>query len=229
MDEGEMEAAEVLRQFVDRYGSMQPRSTGARRIQYGDVLYNVDGSTKDPKIDNKTWRGLLVDMGIDDSCYVTNAPPSKKSKSHPDNWLGGHMTSRKDGSVDVGGKCFLMPLCHWHNNTKRNGVAFKLKSQRVLELSGYMLDEPAATFLARAPEGADYRAVFLSADDQTESPPSTKTMRQGIVQSAGKATLMKSLSFSTSSATGQRDYFVIFKRETIGDEMRFVIDEINLP
>ena len=154
------EQRELLRDFVDRFGGATIRSTAAFTINYGDVLYNVDGSTIDPKINGLTWKRLLETNGIDGNCYVTNETPARNS--HPNFDVGGHMTPNPDGQVPVGADSYLMPLCHWHNNPARNGVAFTHDKTFMLKLTGFMQSEIAATFLARMPSEEANAVVFSS-------------------------------------------------------------------
>lgn len=132
-----------------RSGGTLLRSAGARLVDYAGPLYNVTGSTGDPDIDGQGWKRLLIARGIDAAapCYVTD--PKAVGGSHPGFNLGGHMTPNPDGRVAGGGICYLMPLCHGHNSTAMNGRPFTLARTRMLELSGFMLDDLALTFEAR--------------------------------------------------------------------------------
>jgi hypothetical protein len=153
-------ATEQLKQFVARYGDMKIQSTSAKVVYYADDLYNVDGSSDDPYIDGKKWKPLLQAYGISGNCYA-NTPVPQGITSHPAFSVGGHMTPNADGDVPIGGDCYLMPLCSWHNNTARNGQVFEHTQTKMLELSGYMQGEPAATFLARMSGEAPLSLVFL--------------------------------------------------------------------
>ncbi|MEL7360853.1 MAG: hypothetical protein AAFN13_02165 [Bacteroidota bacterium] len=84
--------------------------------------------------------------------------------SHPDFSVGGHMTPNKDGSVPIGGVCYLMPLCYWHNSKSRDDTPFTLSKQRILRLSGYSLGELSATFTLRLPDKRPYAAVYFDGD-----------------------------------------------------------------
>ena len=154
---------ELLRDFVRRFGGTTIKSTGAITTNYSDVLYNVDGSTPDPKINGLTWKKLLELNGIGGSCYVANDTP--EGNSHPNFDVGGHMTPNPDGQVPVGADSYLMPLCYWHNNPARNGVAFTHEKTFMLKLSGFMQNEIPATFMARMPSEETHALVFAS--DQT--------------------------------------------------------------
>ena len=132
-----------------RSGGTLLRSAGARMVDQAGPLYNVTGSPGDPDIDGQGWKRLLIARGIDAAapCYV--ADPKAGGRSHPGFSLGGHMTPNPDGRVARGGFCYLMPLCHGHNSTAMNGRPFTLARTRMLELSGFMLDDLALTFEAR--------------------------------------------------------------------------------
>jgi hypothetical protein len=153
-------ATEQLKQFVARFGDMRIQSTAAKVVSYSGDLYNVDGSTEDPKIDGKKWKPLLEFHGISGNCYA-NTPVPDGITSHPAFSVGGHVTPNDDGDVPVGGDCYLMPLCSWHNNTARDGQVFEHTKTKMLELSGYMQGESVATFLARMPGEAPLSLVFL--------------------------------------------------------------------
>ena len=135
--------------FFARYEKMVLRSTGSKVVHIADDLYNVDGSRCDPGL-GASWKQLLIDNGINGPCYVTNK--DKPSKSHPNGWLGGHMTKDSTGHVPNGGSCYLMPLCSWHNSTARNGVAFTHDETEMLLLTGYMNCDTALTFSLRQGE-----------------------------------------------------------------------------
>ena len=90
---------------------------------------------------------------------VVPLPPG--GTTHPGFSVGGHVTPNADGNVPTGGDCYLMPLCSWHNSTARDGQVFQHTQTQMLELSGYMQGEPAATFLARMPGEAPLSLVFL--------------------------------------------------------------------
>ena len=153
-------ATEQLKQFVARYGDMKIQSTSAKVVYYAGDLYNVDGSSDDPEIDKKKWKALLQDYSISGNCYA-NTPVPEGRTSHPGFNVGGHVTPNADGDVPIGGDCYLMPLCSWHNNKARDGQAFEHTQTKMLELSGYMQGEPAATFLARMSGETPLSLVFL--------------------------------------------------------------------
>ena len=71
------------------------------------------------------------------------------------------MTPDAEGDVPIGGDCYLMPLCSWHNNKARDRQVFEHTQTKMLELSGYMQGEAAATFLARMPGETPLSLVFL--------------------------------------------------------------------
>lgn len=147
-----------LARFVEDFGGATIRSTSAEVVDFYGELYNVDGSSPDPKIDGLSWRALLKAHGIDGNCYVTNQPDSEGS--HPDFSVGGHMTPNSDGQVPFGGDSYLMPLCSWHNSTARNGVAFQHTETRVIKLSGFLQNELPETFMARMPSTERHSIVY---------------------------------------------------------------------
>lgn len=153
-------ATEQLKQFAAQFAGMRIQSTGASVVTYTADLYNVDGSTDDPHIDGKTWKALLIAYGISGNCFA-NTPVAPPGKTHPQFNVGGHVTPNADGDVPDGGDCYLMPLCSWHNGKGNDGKAFAHTQTQMLELTGYMQGEPAATFLARMPGELPLSLVFL--------------------------------------------------------------------
>jgi len=149
---------QLLRDFFDRWGDVGIRSTGAMRVNYSGVLYNVDGSSTDPEIDGLSWKELLTSNGITGNCYVTNSTPD--DNSHPNFNVGGHMTTVPNGQVAVGAFSYLMPLCSWHNHKSRDGVPFKHDKTLMLRLSGYMEREIAASFTARLPSEENHAIIY---------------------------------------------------------------------
>jgi hypothetical protein len=155
---------QALRDFAIRYHDIELLSTGFKVIDYAGVLYNVEGSTDDPDIDGNNWKKLLIRNGIDGDCYVTDPLPDREGTSHPGFNVGGHMTPNADGHVPIGGNCYLMPLCKWHNSTSKDGTPFKHTKTKMLKLSGYMEGDIAITFAARMPGDATYRLVSMEGD-----------------------------------------------------------------
>lgn len=95
-------------------------STHAKPIDLSVDVYNVKGSSDDPKL-SASWKALLEEYEIYGPCYVTNQKPDKPDTSHDKGtWLGGHMALTKDGLVEPGGITYLMPLCAWHNSKSRD-------------------------------------------------------------------------------------------------------------
>lgn len=139
-------------------------STGATVVNISGTLYNVEGSTPDPKkvpgYKDKTWKDLLIGNGIpaNSSCYITNAVPA--GTTHPYFSVGGHMTPSSDGKVPTGGSCYLMPECQWHNNKARDRTAFYHSETAMLQLTGYMLGELAATFQLRLPCSEAFGLIY---------------------------------------------------------------------
>lgn len=152
-----------LAEFVDRWGTIELFSTGSRLINFSGVLYNVDGSSDDPEINGENWKGLLIANGINSNCYVSNETP--EGNSHPKFSVGGHMTPNEDGQVEFGADSYLMPLCSWHNNKSRDGVAFEHTKTLMLKLSGFMQGEIAATFMARLPSERRHAIVYTGGDE----------------------------------------------------------------
>lgn len=151
--------------FLQLLHASDPRitSTGAELVNFSAGLYNVTGSTDDPKRipdhENAAWKALLIAYGISDSspCYVTN--PGAEG-SHPNFMVGGHMTTVQSGVVPVGGICYLMPLCKWHNSTSKDGTLFSHSETKMLKLTGYMQGELAATFALRLPSSDPYAMLY---------------------------------------------------------------------
>lgn len=152
---------EQVRLFVNRYGKIGLFSTGAKIVDFSDDLYNVTGSTEDPKevreYKGLAWKKLLIRLlDLEDaSCYVTNEAPDGES-SHPNFGVGGHMTPKSTGKVPDGGITYLMPLCKWHNSTGRDGTAFEHSETRMLQLSGFMEGDSAVTFAMRLPSDEQF-------------------------------------------------------------------------
>ena len=150
---------ERLTDFVERVPKIGILSTKQVVVNYSGDLYNVDGSTEDPKdvdgYEDKTWKYILEQAAglADSNCYVTNSTPPDDT-SHPTFSVGGHMTPNSDGVVEHGNDTYLMPLCHWHNNPARNGVAFEHEETKMIILSGYMQGETALTFMMRQIDGS---------------------------------------------------------------------------
>jgi hypothetical protein len=161
LDEAERAVAtEQLKHFVEQFGAMQILSTGARAVDYAGELYNVEGSTPDPHIDGRNWKRLLQAHGISGNCFA-DTPQAPDGSSHPGFSVGGHVTPDPGGRVAIGGICYLMPLCYWHNGKANDGKPFEHQQTRILELSGYMQGEPAATYLARMSTEAPLALIFL--------------------------------------------------------------------
>lgn len=161
---------EQVRAFVELSRQHPLRSTGAQPESLSSDVYNVVGSTHDPKHvhdhENESWKQLLISFGIPASsnCYVTNSPATKGS-SHPDFSVGGHVTTDAGGRVH-GGVCYLMPMCSWHNNSARDGIRFTHTSVQMLKLTGYMTGELAATFQLRLPSTEPFAILYYSKVDQ---------------------------------------------------------------
>ena len=120
-------------------------STSAEKINLEADVFNVKNSTKDPEIDGKNWKELLIHYGINGPCYVTNQK-APASSSHDGFDVGGHMTTNINGIVATGGVSYLMPLCKWHNHPARNDKAFEHDRTEMLLLRGFMQSDTALTF-----------------------------------------------------------------------------------
>jgi hypothetical protein len=206
---------EILAEFVEKYGQTGVESTSAAVVNFSGTLYNVDGSTKDPKIDGESWKKLLQSYGIDGDCYVTNTTPS--GNTHPDFNVGGHVTPRSDGEVQVGGKCYLMPLCSWHNNSARDGVAFSHTETEMLQLSGYMQSELALTFIARLPSDNPFSIIY-EGDEEWE----TQTL------SAEKRTDEAALQLPGRTVKGLPRHYVLLRQEERDGKVFYVVESSNL-
>jgi hypothetical protein len=162
----EARESDQIRLFIKRYAGIGLFSTGAELVDFTDVLYNVTGSTHDPREvpenEGMTWKKLLINLAdlAEADCYVTNDAPNKES-SHPDFSVGGHMTPNSTGVVAVGGTSYLMPLCKWHNSTSRDGVAFEHTETKMLKLTGFMEGDSAVTFALRLPAEEPYSLLYL--------------------------------------------------------------------
>lgn len=162
---------EQVQKFVELSQQSPLRSTGAALATLSSPVYNVDGSRDDPKHvpkhENEAWKQLLIGLGVSAAspCYVTNAVAPKDS-SHPEFSVGGHMTTDATGEVPVGGTCYLMPLCNWHNNKARDGVKFEHVLTQVVKLTGYMKGELAATFQLRLPTDDPFAVLYYAGADQ---------------------------------------------------------------
>jgi len=203
--------------FIKRYKDIGVESTGAEVVYFSDGLYNVDGSTHDPKKipdhEGDNWKPLLISYGIDSNCYVTN---SGAEGSHPNFSVGGHMTTNSDGSVKTGGICYLMPLCHWHNSTSKNKILFNHTETKMLKLSGYNQADLAATFQLRLPSKEPYAILYYSEEswqyqDLTEE------------QAMNKRT-----DFLPKINSEEEVKYVLFERVNKAQTLHY-IREVNLP
>ena len=208
----------ALRRFYGLNEGIGLLSTGARVVPYEGVLYNVVGSTDDPDIDGASWKQLLIRNGINGDCYVTDPLPDRAGTSHPGFDVGGHMTPSSDGQVARGETCYLMPLCKWHNSTQRDGTPFEHEETTMLELSGFMEGELAATFAARMPGDAEYRLVSVDGDTL-----SSRAIEAPLVD------LFNVHRDTGVAAPGLPSTYLRFRRVEEGGVVRFVIDDVRLP
>lgn len=151
--------------FVKLYKDQGIESTGAQKVNFTGGLYNVKGSSYDPKKIpshlGKSWKQLLISYGINNNCYVTNSVGGV----HPDFSVGGHMTINRNGSVPSSNICYLMPLCSYHNHTSQDEIKFTHTKTEMLQLTGYMQGELAATFQIRLPSKEPYAILYYSEGD----------------------------------------------------------------
>lgn len=168
MASNNLELQKIMK-FVERARENGIESTGATTVNYTGGLYNVDGSSGDPKkvpgYLGKSWKDLLIAKGINGNCYVTNANP-QPGTSHPGFDVGGHMTINASGEV-LDQTCYLMPLCSWHNNKARDGVLFTHKNTAMLHLSGYNQAELAVTFMLRLPSNEPFAFLYDTGEGWT--------------------------------------------------------------
>ncbi len=209
----------IVMDIAQRARMGQLRSTGATVVNFASNLYNLEGSTDDPKRVpdhlGVAWKQLLIDYGIADTspCYVTNAGAEG---SHPAFSVGGHMTTNSDGTPPAGGICYLMPLCFWHNNTSRDRVSFTHTATQMLQLSGYMQGELAATFRMRLPSLEPYAILYFTNEGWK-----TKNLSNEHVQRLGRG---------ASRALGGGEpasYYLLFRRDPDTHALTYV-NEVNL-
>lgn len=175
-----------IRAFVALNRGKVLHSTDALIVDYPGVLYNVTGSTEDPKaVENHkglAWKALLNQHSVFSgaSCYVTDPLPNTGS-SHAKFDVGGHMTPNPDGVVDVGADSYLMPLCKWHNSTSRDRKPFAHSKTKMLKLLGFMQGDSATTFGLRMRDTSTL--LYLG-------PPSKDRAFKEIIDSANKRNLI---------------------------------------
>ena len=164
----ELQQLKAVIEWVERRdGPPIIESTGAQVVKTSpNPIYNVDGSSDDPKIHGDSWKRLFIAVmakagaTYPDACFVSPTAPAHDS--HPGFRLGGHMTQNPNGTVS-GGTCYLMPLCSWHNSKARDGVPFVPIQSTMVQLTGYLLAEPAALFAARLDGTARQALVYGTA------------------------------------------------------------------
>jgi hypothetical protein len=69
------------------------------------------------------------------------------------------MTINKDGSVE-NKTCYLRPLCNWHNSKSLDEHPFTVPQHDILELTGYMMGELAATFCLRLSRNDPFAVLY---------------------------------------------------------------------
>lgn len=213
---------DVAQEFVNRHSTAKLFSTGAKKIEFTGDLYNVSGSTTDPKEvpghKGSSWKKLLIEVAElkDSSCYVTEPPPEGKGKSHPGFNVGGHMTENSDNTV-TNGICQLMPLCSWHNNKAQNELKYSVSKKVMVELTGYMEGDTAATFLSRSGieiASEQFGMAFFNFEEKAWQ--STSIDKDAL----------NSKAITTLSGTPGESCYIIFERLSDGF---FKIKEANLP
>ena len=217
MEQENSNNASALVDFVNKWGGVQLFSTGAEVVDYSGELFNVDGSSDDPPINGLSWKGLLIENLIEGNCYVANITPPMQS-SHPKFSVGGHMTTNRDGSVEHGGICYLMPLCSWHNSKARDHMAFELTNTSMIKLSGYMESEPAATFLARHPGNDDFTMIAF-----------TPTTDEASERRTAWSNAQKDLLFQQFDTKPELPFHLLFKKHQKNGETFFSIEDAQLP
>ncbi|MEM7791889.1 MAG: hypothetical protein AAF546_10855 [Verrucomicrobiota bacterium] len=141
---------------------------------------------------------------------MTAPLPDRPGTSHPGFDVGGHMTPNENGRVPTGGVCYLMPLCKWHNSTRRDGTPFEHDETKMLQLTGYMEGDIAMTFAARSAGGEPYRLVSLEGDA-----PTARGME------APRLDLFNALPAGPALPSN----YVLFRREEAEGEEQFVIED----
>lgn len=215
-----MNGVSAVRDFVKRSEVVGIQSTGADVVEYLPGLYNVSGSTGDPERIpghfGKSWKQLLIQMGIGatSECYVSE-PAVGAGTTHPRFTVGGHMTPNSNGSV-TDGTCYLMPLCAWHNTSRRNGILFSHASTKMLRLTGYMEGELAATFQLRLFNSAPYALLYYSAGEWDYR----NLSREQAADFASDPTI--------KSLTSAGENYVLIRRE-LGPETLHYVEAANLP
>lgn len=164
----EMTEREYLRWFTALHLDNELLSTGASKVEFSGILYNVTNSSKDPKKipgynSNSSWTTIFYgETGLEnEECYVTNQKPPEGKGNHPAFEAGGHMTTTKSGVVETGGITYIMPLCAWHNNPARNGKPFEHTKTTMVKLTGFMEGDTPLTFMMRLPSTEKYSVLFI--------------------------------------------------------------------
>lgn len=194
-----------IRAFLAMYRGSLIQSTRAQIVDFKDDLYNVTGSTPDPKaipgFKGYSWTALLKSYpefsGC--NCYVTS-PLVGANSSHPGFDVGGHMTPNSDGIVDKGAVSYLMPLCKWHNNPTRNGIAFKHTKTKMLELSGFMQGDVPLTFALRLDDTP--KLLFLEPNSKRWDFKMLGVGNKGINKSSIKSALLDSQEYALFERRG---------------------------
>lgn len=220
----EIPGMQIVLDFIKRHQEHGVGSTGASVVTINSTLYNVDGSSYDPKRipghENESWKNLLIAYGIaaTSACYATT-PNAPTGSSHADFSVGGHVTTNANGTPLPNRICYLMPLCSWHNNSARDGQAFAHTQNRMLQLTGYMQGELAATFQLRLPSKNPYAILYYSEKEECWK---HKDLTEG------EAMNLKADFIPKITSGGEANY-VLFERVGHGADTLHHIREVNLP
>lgn len=196
-------------------------TTGVTVINHFNYnLYNVMYSTNDPKYHSWTWKHLLQHYGIgvghQDRCWVNNSnPPPAPGKSHPQFNVGGHVCTTSSRVIPDNGTCYLMPLCHQHNND--DAYQFTGFNLPILKLLGYDTGESAFTFKAKMEDEQPYSLVFSQNEEwhhQNISDEEAKNIKQS--QS------LKAIGF------GDLEHYVLLKRQEQDGTKKLYVEATNL-
>lgn len=216
----EIPGMQSVLEMIEGFSVNGIESTGATVVNFSGGLYNVTGSTKDPKKvhphEGEAWKQLLISLKVaaeNSKCYA-DTPVGEKT--HPAFAVGGHMTTAQNGIVAKGGTCYLMPLCSWHNSTSKDGIKFTHTHTQMLQLSGYNEGELAATFQLRLPSEQPYALLYHSAQGwkhENLSKEQAENLDTAVLANLG---------------AGPRADYVLFERVR-GENTLHVIRKVHLP
>ena len=214
-------ADKLIRNFLDEFSEFRLFSTGFEIVEnFTGDLYNVRRSSDDPEIDGRNWKQLLIDeaaLSPSDECYVTS-PDADPGSNHPEFFAGGHMTTDSDGSVPVGGNCYLMPICAWHNHYTRTG-RFEHTGAKMLMLTGYMEGDLFSTFKSRINSIEPFALLYLDQEDGTWK---HKNLSKEVTKD------IDSKLFHTKERANQCMHRVLIERDPKTQQLKSIV-EANLP